>query len=608
MKQPFLILIFFVLIALPINAQQAQLSQRWVCLKVDWCLDQEAFAKGKVVPNPICAQKIPNGHRVRLTAKSDAKPLPNTDTYILECLATTSGQVCTTGDSNKDMTIYGKDNTASLKTSDDYQFEGIFTSDGVTVTQNPVRSRANGDIGPVEWQSYSKGNARKFFGLNFFNPNMAATALGQGGEQQGTFSFETQSNLKNCVSINWDPYGRVFDSKTLEPIPGASVTLFKQRDTGVFSELVPADIIGGAIENPYLTKGSGTYSFVIPDGVYKLSVTHPNYTFPNNDTVLNNNYIKAYSDLYPNATGVEIVQKGTIQHRDIPLDATNAGNSYPVKLIEFFYNLDKSSNTLLLEGIASHPLTTIRLYSLKTSGILQTPIRYKLLKTIAADRYGRFKIAIDQSAFGPTEIFGDMELEKVDLTKNTVSKSPLRELFSFIFGRNVNAQQVSLNVIRFNPILSMIKGYAYDLNKTVLPNATTDVYLAYSNKPYYETKTDANGYFDIPSANLPDSPYSLHYLTATGTTQIINTSRFIAQNGSYLEKNGINLNINKGKKLLTKELTTKNEEINLSPTAVPTKVRSVQNSAALLLIGAILLLLIAGTGILLGWYLIKKGH
>ena len=638
-------LFFFLFFFFPSNifAQGSQLSQRWVCLHVEWCLDQAAWNENprRFVPNPLCApgpngQPVANGHRVRLTAKSDAKPLPSTDTYIVECLATATGQICTTGSSANDMTVYGKDNTAGLKTSDDYQFQGIFTADGKTTSPNPVKSKINGDIDPVEWQSYSKGNSRKFLALNYFDPNGGINQMGTGAEQQGTFSFETQSNLKDCVSISWDPYGKVFDSQSLEPVPGASVILLKKRQNGIFSQLIPSEILGGSLENPYSTKDSGYFSFVVPDGTYKLSVSKQNYTFPNDNTKLNAGYSKAYSDLYPQQTGAEIIQKGSVQHRDIPLDPLGQGVNYPVKLIEYFYNLDKQKNLIILEGITSNPLTTIRFYSIKPNGASLALVRYKLLKSIQTDKYGKFNTEIDQSSFEPTEVYGDMELEKTDLTKtNTTNSSIFKKSFSLLFERikNVEAAQSSIGVVRFNPILNSLKGYAYDMKKNTLPHANVGVYLSYSTKPYFEAKADENGYYEISSERLPNSPYDVQYSTVVGGKHTTSTAKFIAQNDTYLKQNNINLNNNKTgsrKNESTQNLSgnsvnkpstqsgltnfpTKNEgtsrtSFNSTGSSVnnPSLTKASSQKSPILLIVVMLLFLIGGAGGLLAFYLVKK--
>lgn len=600
---------------------QPSSSQRWICLNVDWCIDMAAFQQGKYVPNPICSPGGRNGHRVRLTAKSDAKPLPNKDTYIVECLSTANGEICTTGNTTTDTLVYGKDNTAVLNASDEYQFQGIFLPDGVTATTNPVTSLGNGDINPVEWQSYSKGNSRKFLALNYIDPADNGNWLGQGGEQQGTFSFETQSNLKNCVSIMWDPYGRVFDSKTLEPIPGASVMLLKKRDSNIFTQLLRGEVMGGAIDNPYLTKQDGAFSFVVPDATYKLSVIQQNYTFPAANSV-NPNYIRVYSDIYPDQTGVEIIQQGQVQHRDIPLNPKGQGITYPVKLMQYFYNLDKATNTILIDGLVSHPLTKIKLYSLQTLNDNQPQTRSRLLKTLQADKFGKFKVDIDQTQLGPTEIFGDIELEKTDLTASIQTKKNfIDNLLSLIFRKalKVEAAQPATTTIRLNPILNKLQGYAYNSNQQIMPNATVGVYLAYANKPYAETKTDQQGFYTFNSNSLPDSPYTIKYIIPQGGSTSVSTTRFIAQNNTYLSQNKINLNANLIKPIptnnqqkLSQQTSTKTNKFSPSQPSLPQQTGVVQKTptinSSMILIVIILLVLFGGVAVLLGMYILKKNQ
>lgn len=618
---------FFINISVLAQSQPSS-SQRWVCLNTDWCLDQDAFAQGKIVINPLCAPQldasgkpIPNGHRVRLTAKSDAKPLPNKDTYIVECLSTTNGEICTTGNTTTDTLIYGKDNAAVLNASDEYQFQGIFLQDGITASTNPVTSLGNGDINPVEWQSYSKGNSRKFLALNYIDSTDNGNWLGQGGEQQGTFSFETQSNLQNCVSIMWDPYGRVFDSKTLEPIPGASVTLLKKRDGNTFTQLQSDEVMGGAINNPYLTEQDGAFSFVVPDSTYKLSVIQQNYSFPATNSV-NPNYTQAYSDIYPDQTGVEIIQQGQVQHRDIPLDPKGQGITYPVKLMQYFYNLDKATNTILIDGLVSHPLTKIKLYSLQALDNNQPQTRGRLLKTLQADKFGKFTVDIDQTQLGPTEVFGDIELEKIDLTASVQTKKNLIDnLLSLILGKafKVEAAQPVTTTIRLNPILNKLQGYAYNSNKQIMPNATVGVYLAYANKPYAETKTDQQGFYTFDSNMLPDSPYTIKYILPQGGTTSVSTTRFIAQNSAYLSQNKINLNANLIKptpisnKQKPSQLTpAKNNTFSPSQLSLAQQTGVVQKTptinSSMILIVIILLVLFGGVAVLLGMYILRKNQ
>ncbi len=609
----FLLLILGILIFFCLGkntlAETPQLSQHWVCLNVDWCIDQTAFAEGKVVPNPACSPASRgNGHRVRLTAKNDAKPLPNSDTYIVECLSTTNGDQCTTGNTADDNLVYGKDNSAALKISDKYQFQGIFEADGTTSTTNPQKSNASGDIGPVEWQSYSKGNARKFLAVNFFDASKNTDYLGRGGQQQNTFSFDAANNATNCIAISWDPYGRVFDSQTLEPIPQAVVVLQVQRRDGSFSQLLPSEVLGGAIVNPFITKEDGSFSFVVPDGTYKLNVSDPNYQFPSDLSKLNSNYTKIYSDIYPGQTGDTVSQHGTILHRDIPLDSkTGAGMSYPVKLMQYFYELNKETGQAVVEGRTSHPFSVVNLYSDKVGATSnQTPTRFRLLTSQKTDSSGKFKIAIDQTTFAKDEIFGEIEVRK----SNLINSLGLNFLFGLF---NVYAQPTSSTVVRVNPIPNNIQGYAYDQNGTVMPNARVGIYLSFSNKPYYETSTDQNGYYAIDTNNLPNLPYRLQYVSSTGVTSNVSTTQYVQGNQKYLASNKISIyNPSGGVQTPTAVPQNQNQNLNQTSARLPAAGSSTtsgsQSANPVFLIAAILLILIlVVTGLIL-FYIRRKNQ
>ncbi len=207
-------------------------------------------------------------------------------------------------------------------------------------------------VEPLEWQDYTpRGTGRKWLALNLIDP--IELEMGRGGQQQGTFTFE--GALSKCVEIHWDPYGIVFDSQSLEPIPGVAISLLKKRDNGQFTLVKGADVV--SIINPLYTQEDGAFSFFVPDGTYKLEASASNFNFPNNPLKLNSNYSKIYSNIY---RGEEIVQKGEIEHRDLPLDSKNSPYIAPVKLMSYFPLLDKGSNTLILQGRVSHPLTTIK--------------------------------------------------------------------------------------------------------------------------------------------------------------------------------------------------------------------------------------------------------
>lgn len=517
-------------------------SQRWVCLDAQWCTGAtECRSNGLGV------------HTVKLSAKPDLKPLSNIDTYIVECLSDGTAETCTTGVPAIDMKIYGIDNSAKLAQSVDYKFiRMVLSSDGVTPATNPTISNAAGDIGPFEWESETpKIMARKFLAVNFFN-GVFADPGSAGGQQQGTLDFETSA--KDCEAFNWDPYGRVFDSKTLEPLKGVSVSLMKQRDAGTFSLLQASEVMGGAIINPQVTEADGEFSFVVPDATYRIVPSAPGYKFPV-DTVatVNANYTNVYKDIYPAVTGNDINQKGSIVHRDIPMEPVGVSQNNPVEMMEYFAQVDKLTNSFIIEGRVSHPFTTVNIWTQKEN-VGQTVARYRKIVSADADKTGYFKIVVNQKDFEVNESIGEAELVKKSAGAATTSnvQSFLQKVIG-IFVPQVSAQTRNPS-IKLNPIPNYVEGVAYSAAGQPIPNATVSVYLTFSNVPYYTTTADADGHFRITSEYLPFMPFTFGYRTApNGAVTKVTTEKFLSQNAKYIEENKINVNEYKDSKGRTGE-------------------------------------------------------
>lgn len=523
-----LTLSLFALFVTTVHAQED--TERWVCMQAETC--------GKE-PNSCSAKWKGNGHTARLSAKTGFEPLVGTPTYVVVCIATDNGQICTTGNESADQKVYGKSNITEMNAAPlSFKFNGLFKADGTTVVANPSEW-----AGPYEWgDEMPSGHMHTWFALNYWNPTVAATG-GEGGQQQGTFDFETAE--KDCIKIGWDPYGRVFDAGTLEPIYGASVTLQVKKE-GVFRNMTTSDLMGGNLINPQTTLEDGNFSFVVPDGEYKL-ITVPEALTAT--TTLDANYAKAYSDIYPAMTGEVIVQQGAIQHRDIPV-ATKGTNTAP-KLMEYFYQTT-SDGLIILEGRTSHPLTKLNVKTSKiTAAAPDTKVPYRTVEgEFSADKLGKFRIEINQNKFEQTpdytEVFSDLELVKVDLRQPTTRNNMIDSVLSWLMNlvKPVEAQG-KITSIKFEPIPQYLEGYAYDATGKVLPNATVGVYLSFSKKPYSTTKTDANGFFKLTSEYLPNFAYSLQYTTAAGVKVATKPSAFLAQNQKYLATNKVNLFVGK---------------------------------------------------------------
>ncbi|MGB9883596.1 MAG: carboxypeptidase-like regulatory domain-containing protein [Microgenomates group bacterium] len=513
------VLIFFVIFLIysfftySVKAQQK--SERWVCLKTEQV----------------------GVHEARLSVSDDPKErlLPNKDTYIFECF---TGNICTTGNSNLDLQVFKKDNNTVLKNQYDYKFEGS------SLISNPIKSDSQGKIPSFTWKSYTKIKLdRRWMALNYVD---VSNDVGKGEErtqQLGTISFEEAFSKSTCVSLSWDPYGRVFDSLTLEPVSGASVSLLVKRADGSFSLMTPADLLGGNIINPQITQEDGIFSFVVPDGVYKLLVNKSGYVFPVTSTSdLHGNYSKIYSDIYPSQTGEVIIQRGKIEHKDVPIKPTSTSQSNQIKLMEYFIDLDKANSITIVQGRVSHPLAQIKAYSLKVDQSNQ-PSRYRLLteNPVKADSNGKFVVKINQSNFEQGEYFGDLVFEKTNLTTYSWFRNLFISLLSK-FVKNVDAQTVLASSFRFAPILNYLEGYAYDSNGQIIPKAKVSLVLNFSNNPSYTTTADEKGYFKINSAYIPSMPYRIIYTTPTGKSIETSTTKFLAQNIQNIKEQKLNLN------------------------------------------------------------------
>ena len=300
-------------------------------------------------------------------------------------------------------------------------------------------------------------------------------------------------------------------------------------------------------------------------------------------------------------TGIEIVEKGGPQRRDIPIDSVTGQPTYfPIKIMEYNYQSDRISS-VFVDGRVSHPLATINAYSvIPDPNNPEIKIRYRLIKTIQADKSGRFSLIIDQSTFNKnnSEMFGEIEAIKAN------------------FGLSSKDTHSTPAVIKLDPILTYIEGNAVYKNQ-VLPGAKVAILLNSSTIPYYETVADSQGYFKIPSDYIPFMPYKLKY-SSGGVISSVTTSDLITDNSAFIKDNNINLfypkySNPKVNESIKKSIAAYNNELNKNNQGQSDRqgsgaVSNSQNSSKNLAVyGLILLIVILLTGAgVLGVYLIKK--
>lgn len=531
------------LIASPVSAQQA--SKKQVCLIAEHCWKE---------PNSCSAAHKGDGHMAKLTLKDDFQPIPGLSMVVSVCIATANDDwVCTTGNKATDLEWYGLNpkhlnankqpyltNFEVLQQFYHYEFNGLWKADGTTAVANPQPWD-----GPYEWgDALLPGAAHQWQLLFNYDPNQFK--VGEGfGQKLATFEFEAKD--KKCTQISWDPYGRIFDAGTLEPVPNVWVTLLhKQEQPAPAPAKWIVDTFHGAIFNPPPpTLADGNFSFVVPDGDYKLQLATP-FTIATSMSQVDTNYKKAYSDIYPAETGEEIHQRGAIQHRDIPIVTQNINTG--IKFMESTSQVDQSG-LLTLQGRVSHPLARLLVHTDKiASGGAKTAYR-TLTPEHYADKLGKYEIDIDQSKLeikdDYIEVFSYLEAQKVDLKLNTtgsLNKSVWDKIASTLMNllQPVVHAQAKSAVSSFEPILQFLDGYAYDAAGKPIPNAKVEVILNMSSVAYTQTTADATGHFAFNPEDLPNFAYHLKFTSSTGQVVQATTSTFLGQNQKYIAENKMN--------------------------------------------------------------------
>ena len=449
-------------------------------------------------------------------------------------------------------------------------------------TKIPVKFKE----GPTYTSSYGKVDATAiisgtqsgsgryvFYGIVENVEKMIVSGDEKSQQQETIINFEDTE--ENCVSISWanvdpppastdnsqrtgrnrgDPFGIVFDSRSLEPIKGAVVTIYD-------SNKKPLQLLG--LTNPQTTKEDGLFNFLVPEGTYYLNVNPPaGYTFsadpnlhPNAELVYlsNNGKSTIYKPNEPIDERIDTAEErkqgfANPERRDIPLDP---GNNTPVnnQPVLINYLTQRIGQNTQVSGKVSLPYTLVK--AVQGS---------KVVAETYANQNGFYQLKIVNSNLVADEKI-NLELEKTSLTSDnlrqliekigTDSLSKLwQRVLSYLIAQAqrvinygiVNAQTAT--TIAIDPILSHIEGYAYDSAGKIVPNATVNIILQNSKQPIYSTRANHSGYFTVASKYLPPIPYSIEIVSPTGLKTTKTTTSFAKENKEYLTKNNIRLTVN----------------------------------------------------------------
>lgn len=360
--------------------------------------------------------------------------------------------------------------------------------------------------------------------------------MGTGGEtitgeaktqQLGSFGFKfedftSEGMEESCKTIYWDPFGRVFDSLSLEPISLREVTLIDDS-TG-------KPVVMRSSLNYDITGEDGLFNILVEkEGSYHLKVDQSSIHEFKSNPILSPNWSKIYSDLY--YKGTSFIEKVNVPtHHDIPLQPK--GSPYRGAVAQLIPNTLKSQNTgshIVYSGRNTFPMAKICLKDEDMGKIIG--------HCVNANNIGIFTLAIPKDQVPGKKLI--IDAEKVDLNNPNIYKknqiiSTINDSSSFAFK--------AVEKYYFEPILSHVEGYVYDSNGNPIPNAEVLVKLANNNELIHKTKADDYSFFTIYTKDLPFLEYYLEFIDPKTQTRIKKTpSQFISENKQYLNLRKINL-------------------------------------------------------------------
>lgn len=436
-----------------------------------------------------------------------------------------------TGNAQFDQAIFGKDFTKKL------QDLGLEIQVPKGANPNQTVTSTDGTLSVIIHMKNPQGHVNyAFFGVTLDEPEISPPVVSnESGStlQYGTFtvSQKSEGDPQDCTSIRWDPYGRVFDSQSLEPMQSVKIVLLDQNHTTVFK-----DGLGNPLPNPQYTQEDGMFNFPVPPGTYFLTAqprfitTHQHLANPN----LHPNYVKAYSNIYkPDEPIIET--EGNPQQRDIPLDP---GVNTPIRLPPVIMSFDslRIGQYTKYSGYISHPLSIVKLVDSVTN------TEYA---TITSNEFGFWEIVVLNLNI-PQNSTPQLVPVKVDLTTLAYLDQLLKKLSSLLNPFEVRAQTSNYSnegrPIIIEPILSYIEGYAYDKSGQNMPGAKVRVKVDSSGQTYYETTADSAGFFKIGQERLPIFSYHLEFVSPKSqAVTSVTTSEFARRNEAYLTENNLNL-------------------------------------------------------------------
>ncbi len=388
----------------------------------------------------------------------------------------------------------------------------------INKSKEEIKSDFNGSLSvDLVKSATTTSQQHVFYGVQTVEgSNLEATTVAL---KLATFTPVTGDQV-NCVSVRWDPYGRVFDAVSLEPIPNVDVTLMDETGAKVPSQ--------PGIKNPFRTREDGAFSFIVEDGTYFLEPKKTTYSFPILQTELDGLKTKqsVYTDIY---RGEKIIQQGKIQHRDIPMNPQDPANatSYPPKIMNLDITAYKKSDKSyqLVYGTVSHPKSIIYAYS----GV-------RLVGQTEADNQGKFDLVIENDSIDQN-IPLDIKAKKVSLLAKGKS------FLSRLVGQVMAAVETESQMVQIKPIPTFLIGFIYDKQGQIVPHSKVQIIVPEMNNRIIATvQADENGHVYIPPQLIPPVGYVVKTYDQNGqVASEFTPQEFIETNQKYYSDRKINL-------------------------------------------------------------------
>lgn len=324
----------------------------------------------------------------------------------------------------------------------------------------------------------------------------------------------------NCTTIHWDPYGRIIDAKTLEPIINAQVILKNFNfDNKLINTALPNNPL---FANPVYTSIQGEFNFLVPEGTYFLFPSHPDFTYPTTEEQINKAiarlklidpdglYIKT-EKIYRNSSEAIIEKAGFPERRDIILQPKDPNYQGSPPLI-FEASALREKGNQLIRGRVSHPMSLVRAISKNT-----------ILAETSADIDGSFSLTIQYTKIPSGVYMVQLIAEKVSLNESSViqKKSPLYSV---------------------NLIPSFVSGFAYNKDGQIVPKAKVEL-VAMGGIVFAKDTADKDGFTSFNTTTLPPFDFKIRVKDETGG-KILDTQtarEFQQINKPYLSLTEVNL-------------------------------------------------------------------